>query len=156
MAAQPWKVFKCFREYLGKASLDLSGDTFQVSLHTSAFSTLSAGMSTYGSLVNEVASGNKYTTGGQTLSGVTWGSATVSGAAGFAWDSSNPLWTASGGNISNIKIAIIHQQLSAGTSAEDPGNKLICYSTLSTSQFNVTTGNTLTIQMASTGILTLK
>ena len=152
MAAQPWKVFRSFREYLGKGTFDLSGDTFDISLHTSAFTTLSAGMSTYGSLANEVTSGNKYTTGGQQMSGITW---TSVGTASFKFDSSNPLWTASGGNISNIKIAIIHRRSSAGGSAEEAGKKLLCYSTLSTSQFNVTTGNTLTIEMASSGVLVL-
>lgn len=148
MAAQPWKVFSSFREYLGQGNFNLSSNTFNITLHTSAF-VPSAGMSTYGSLSSEVTSGNKYTTGGQALSGVTW---TSVGAASWKWDSSNPLWTASGGDISNIKIAVIQR---VSTSAELPGNRLVCYATLSTSQFTVTNGNTLTIEMAGSGILVL-
>ena len=55
------------------------------------------------------------------------------------------VWTATGGDVDNVKFAIIYQS----------GGKLVCYSKLSTSQFNLTQDNTLTVTPSANGIFEL-
>jgi hypothetical protein len=55
----------------------------------------------------------------------------------------------SSGSIANIKFAVI-SNVSGGASG-----KLLCRSTLTSSQFTLSSGNTLTLQYNSAGILTL-
>jgi len=94
---------------------------------------------------NEV-SGGRYVAGGITLSGLTWASSGVNAK----FDFTDPIWTASGSAMSAVKYAVIVRSVTAVTSGF-----LLCYSTLSASEFDVTVGNTLTIQLASTGCFTL-
>jgi len=91
-------------------------------------------------------SGGRYVAGGITLSGVTW----ASSGANAKWDFTDPIWTASGSAMSNVKYAIIVRSVTALTSGF-----LLCYSTLSTAEFDVTVGNTLTVQLAAAGAFTL-
>jgi hypothetical protein len=66
------------------------------------------------------------------------------------WDATDLVFTANGANLSNIKFAIIHVSAGSVTSGYP-----LCWSRLSTQQFSVTSGNTLTIQFAAAGIFTL-
>jgi hypothetical protein len=66
------------------------------------------------------------------------------------WDATDLVFTASGANLSNIKFAVIRNSVGSTTS----GN-LLCWSRLSSNQFSITTGNTLTVQFATSGIFTL-
>ena len=68
----------------------------------------------------------------------------------YKFDCDDVTWTATGGTIPNIKFAVIW--LSA---ASANGRHLLCRSTLSTSQFTLSMGNTMTIQMNASGVLTL-
>jgi hypothetical protein len=75
---------------------------------------------------------------------------TVGASAGsYKLDADDVVFTGTGGAIANIKFAVI-SNVSGGASG-----KLLCRSTLSSSQFTLSSGNTMTIQMASGGILTL-
>ena len=94
---------------------------------------------------NEV-SGGRYVAGGLALSGVTWASSGVNAK----YDFTDPIWTASGSAMSIVKYAVIVKSITAVTSGF-----LLVYSTLSTSEFDVTVGNTLTVQLAATGCFTL-
>jgi hypothetical protein len=61
------------------------------------------------------------------------------------------VFTATTSAIANIKYAVIFL-----TGASAGAQKLLCYSTLTTSQItSLAIGNTLTVQMASGGVLTL-
>jgi len=60
------------------------------------------------------------------------------------------VWTAAGGSIAGVKFAVLYM---SGASAG--AKKLICYSQLSTAGFDITTGNTLTIMPAATGVFNL-
>jgi len=147
MAATAWAFYNSFREKLGEGDFDLSGTgvNFYMALHTSAASALvnTATLSTQASIANEVAAGNGYATGGLSVSGRTWA---AGGSAGvFRFDSTAVVWTATGGDINNVKYAVIFQ--SAG--------KLVCFSKLSTSQFNLTQDNTLTVTPSANGIFEL-
>ena len=147
MAATAWAFYNSFREKLGEGDFDLSGTSvnFTMSLHTSAASANATNpvLSTYASIANEVANGNGYTTGGKSVSGRTWAAGASAGV--FRFDSTAVVWTATGGDVDSVKFAIIYQS----------GGKLVCYSKLSTSQFNLTQDNTLTVNPSANGIFEL-
>ena len=147
MAATAWAFYNSFREKLGEGDFDLSGTSvnFTMSLHTSAASAnaTNAVLSTYASIANEVTDGYGYATGGLSVSGRTWAAGASAGV--FRFDSTAVVWTATGGDISNIKFAIIYQS----------GGKLVCYSKLTTSQFTLSEDNTLTVTPSANGIFEL-
>ena len=147
MAATAWAFYNSFREKLGEGDFDLSGTSvnFTMSLHTSAGSAnaTNAALSTYASIGSEVANGNGYATGGLSVSGRTWAAGASAGV--FRFDSTAVVWTATGGDISDIKFAIIYQS----------GGKLVCYSKLTTSQFTLSEDNTLTVTPSANGIFEL-
>jgi hypothetical protein len=58
--------------------------------------------------------------------------------------------TAIGSTLDAVRFACIRKSSGAVTSGF-----VLCYAALSTAAFDVTTGNTLTIQMAATGVFTL-
>ena len=147
MAATAWSFYDSFREYLGDGDFDLSGTSvnFYMALHTSAASANvnTATITAQSELGNEVAAGNGYATGGLSVSGRTWAAGASAGV--FRFDSTAVVWTATGGDISNVKYAVIFQS----------GGKLVCFSKLSTSQFDLTQDNTLTVTPSSNGIFEL-
>ena len=103
------------------------------------------------SVTNEIAATGGYVAGGKNLVPATgqW----VVGASAkqykFTMSSVGLAFTASGANLTNIKYAVIRN--STGAAA---GN-LLCFCQLSSSQFDVTSPNTLTVLPAATGIFTL-
>jgi hypothetical protein len=143
MAATAWSIYNLAKKYIGNGTIQLGVNVFKVQLHTSASNASTFTISTAASVSSEVSNGNGYTTGGKSLTSVVW---TVGASAKqYKFDSADPVWTATGGNIANIKFAVIKN--SAG--------KLVCWSRLTTSQFTLTTNNTLTLTMNASGIFTL-
>jgi hypothetical protein len=134
MAAGTFTLYDSVAELIADATIDLDNDSFALQLHTSTY-TPSAAHDELADLTNEHANGNGYTTGGITLTGVTWNRA--SGVATF--DSNDVVWTASGGSIVARYAVLIDL-----TSTND---KLIGYMLLDSTPANVTatTGTTLTI-----------
>jgi hypothetical protein len=148
MAAGAWLVYNEAKKKIGNGTLPLNSTAFRLTLHTSASNFNTATLSIYNELDNQVAEGNGYSSSGKALTNEVW---TVGTSAGqYKFDADDVVFTASGGTIPNIKGAVIW--LSAAASAN---RFLLCRSTLTTTQFTLGTGNTLTIQQASTGILTL-
>lgn len=147
MAASAWTVYNLAKKYIGNGTISLAG-AFRMMLATSASNFNTATLSTYAQVTSEVTNGNGYVTLGAALANEVW---TVGASAGqYKFDADDPFWSANGGTIANIKGAVIY--VSAATTA---GRKLLCRSTLTTSQFSLAAGNRLTIQLAATGILTL-
>ncbi len=146
MAVGAWTFYNEFKKYLGKADADLDGN-FRLGLYTSASNAATATLSTLSELTNEVTEANGYSSSGKALT-KTW--ATGASASEFRFDATAVIWTATGGNISNVKFAVVW---ASGASAG--ARKLLCYSQLSTAQFTVTTGNTLTITPSANGIFEL-
>jgi hypothetical protein len=146
MAAGAWVVFNESKKYLGNGTLKL--DTAKrITLHTSASNAATATLSIYSELTNEVTSGNGYSSSGKALASIVW---TVGASAGsYKFDFDDVVWTGTGGSIANIKYAVI-SNTSGGASG-----KLLCRSTLTSSQFTLSSGNTLTLQINSLGCLTL-
>lgn len=152
MAAGTWKVFNLAKKKIGNSVLSLSATVYRLALYTSACalktsaSALPRGL--YNSLASEVANGNRYVTGGFALGGEKW--STGRSAKEFKFLCSNLTFTASGGTIPNIKYAAIH--ISAAASAN---RHLLCYVTLTTSQFTLAENNTVTIQCPTNGVFYL-
>lgn len=150
MAAQAWKFYDMFREYAMDNTIDLDGTTFDLHLFQSASDFATDTQSTLSQLSGQVASGNGYTLAGEQLT-VTWATGASGGERRF--DATDLVITASGGTIANIKAAVIVAR--TGASAQDGANKLVCYASLTSSQFSLTDTNTLTIQFAAGGIFEL-
>ena len=144
MAAGAWTFYNSAKEHLMDGGIDLDTNNFRMTLHTSASNAATATLSSKGSLTGEVTeSAGGYSSSGQPLAGVTWQSGASSSEIRF--DATANVWTASGVNITSVKYAVIWQS----------GGTLLCYSQLSTAQFNVNNGNTLTITPSANGIFEL-
>lgn len=142
-AAGAWKVNQYGKLKIGSATINLSNNVFRLALYTNAASANIAGdISIQSSIGSECAQTGGYTTGGERLSSPTW----VQAAGSVRFDSSD--WVVTG-SIANIQYAYIVYSVAATS------GHLLCYSTLSTSQFTLTGTNTMTIQMNASGIFTL-
>lgn len=150
MAAGKYKAYENTKKRIGDGTIDFDTNTFKEALFlsTSNCNTLSVGTGLLADLTNQHANANGYTTGGITLTAVTWTQS--SGTATFT--AANPVWTASGGSIV-ARFSVIYQ---SGT-VNGVTDALVCVSLMDTSPADVTatTGNTLTITHNASGILTL-
>lgn len=148
MAAQAWQLYNKAKKKIGNGSINLAATVFRMSLVTSASNFATLTLSTFSQLTNEIADGNGYSTSGKALAGETW---TVGASAKqYRFDCDDVVWTATGGAINNIKGAVIWI---SGASAG--ARHLLCFASLTSSQFNLATGNTLTVQINSSGVFTL-
>lgn len=150
-AAGKWKLYEMAKEYIGDTSHDLDDTTnwkMALFLSTSNANTLSVGTGVYGDLTNEHANANGYTTGGVALTGITW--AQASGTATF--DCDNAVWTASGGDIV-ARFAVIYRNATVNSIVKP----LLCVCLLDATPANVTAtdGNTLTVSINASGVVTL-
>lgn len=148
MAAQAWKIYNRAKKKIGNASLNLAATVFRMSLVTSASNFATLTLSTFASLTNEIADGNGYSTSGKALTSEIW---TVGASAkSYMFDVADPVWTGTGGTIANIKGAVIWI---SGASAG--ARHLLACASLTSSQFTLGSGNTLTVQIASGGVFTM-
>lgn len=67
----------------------------------------------------------------------------------FKYTTAGLVFTASGASLKNIRFAVIR------TSTSATGGKLLCYCSLSSAAFSITSPNTLTILPAAGGVFTL-
>lgn len=148
MAATAWTFYNEAKKKIGNGTIVLDSGIFKMQLHTSASNASTATLSIASEVDNEIAVAGGYAAGGRTIAGVVW---TIAGdPSSVKWDATDLIFTASGANLSNVKFAVIHNSVGSATSGH-----LLCWSRLSSSQFSVTSGNTLTIQFASAGVFTL-
>lgn len=151
MAAGKWKVYEDTKKYLADGTLDLDDTTnWKMALFTSSSNcnTLSVGTAVYADLTNEVANGLGYTTGGATLTGISW--TETGGTATFTCSAAS--WTASGGSIV-ARYAVIYKNATVNSIVKP----LVCVCLLDTTPANITVTdtNTLTITINVSGIFTL-
>lgn len=140
MAAGNWTFTNNSRTYLLNGAFDVDSDTWKMALVTSS-SNIGASTTTWAGVTNEVANGNGYTTGGESIT------LTLSGTTTVTVDiSTDPVWTASGAGIT-ARWAVIY---------EVSGN-VLCYALLddTPADVTVTTGNTLTVAASASGVFTL-
>jgi hypothetical protein len=143
MAASAWQIYNKSKKYIGNGTIVLGTTALKMKLTTSASNASTFTLSTFASITNEISARGGYVAGGRALGGLAW---TVGASAkSYKFDSTDLVFTASGSALNNVKFAVI------GTS----GAKCLCWSKLSTAQFTVTNGNTLTVQMNSLGVFTL-
>jgi hypothetical protein len=146
MAAGPWVVYNEFKATMGLKALNLNVDAMQVALFLSTSNAGSAALvnAKYATLTNEVAAANGYATGGVAVA-----PATYSQTAGTAtFDTADASWTAAGGSIT-ARFAVLYDNTATN-------KDLIAYCLLDSTpaDVTVTTGNTLTIQIANVFTLT--
>lgn len=148
MAATAWVFYNAAKHKIGNGTINLSSTPFRLALYMSAASaTVVDATLTIQSQIGSQVSGGTYAAGGLTLAGVTWGTGASAGQQKF--DCTDPIFTASGSAMSNVSYGVI--VASVGATSGYP----LVWSRLSTAGFDVTTGNTLTVQMNASGIFTL-
>ena len=128
MAAGNWTFTNAARGLITDGTI-ATGDTFKMSLHTSA-SNLGASTTTFAGVDNEVSNGG-YTAGGASITLQQSGTTTVTVTIQTA-----PVWTATGGDLTAYYACIY-----------EVGGNVLCYALLDSSPADVTatTGNTLTV-----------
>jgi len=148
MAAGKWKVYDLAKKALADGTLDLDGNTFKVTLHSSASNanTLSIGPA-FSAVTNELATANGYTAGGTAVT-PSW----LNSAGVETFDISDPSWTASGGSIT-ARFAVLR---AVGTlnGIVDP-IVAVCLLDTAPADVTATTGNPFTIQINASGAFTL-
>ena len=147
MAASAWQLYNDGKRYIGNGTIQLGVNNFKMALFTSASNTSTFTLSTFASLTNEISATGGYVSGGKALVPAT-GQWTVGASAKqmkFTYSTIGLTFTASGASLNNIKYAVIYN--SAG--------KLLCFCQLSSTQFTVSSPNTLTVLPAATGVFTL-
>jgi len=147
MAAGAWTFYNIAKKKLMDGTFDLDTLSYRMSLYTSASNAATLTLSTRTSVSNEVTEAFGYSSSGKPLASITWG--VGASATEFRWNCAAIVWTAAGGSIANVKFAVIWS--SSGTGSD----KLMCFSQLSTAQFTITSGNTLTITPSANGIFEL-
>jgi len=135
MAASAWEFYNSFKDKLGRGEIDLTGTntTFKMRLFQSASNAATATLVTAGQLTNEVAT-SSYPAKGNALT-VNWSVKTTTST--YSWIAQTVTFTASGTAINNIKYAVI---------ATQTASILVCWSQLTTAEFNVAAGNELIIE----------
>ncbi len=147
MAASAWQLYNDGKRYIGNGTIQLGVDNFKMALFRSASNASTFTLSTFASLTNEISATGGYVSGGKALVPATgqWTTGASAKQMKFTYSTVGLTFTASGASLTNVKYAVIYN--SAG--------KLLCFCQLSSSQFTVTSPNTLTILPAATGVFTL-
>ena len=151
MAASAWKLYNSARKHIGNGTITLGAGVFKMVLASASSNASTFTLSVYASLTNEIAATGGYVAGGRDLVPATaqWTTGASAGQIKFTQTTAGLTFTASGASLTDIKYAIIRN--STGSTA----GKLLCFCQLSSSNFTVTSPNTLTVIPAATGIFTL-
>lgn len=148
MAATAWRFYNRAKKYIGTGQINLGGSTFRMMLCGSASNADTDTLSTKGEVTTEVSEANGYSSSGKAITGITWTAG--ASASEIRFNSGPVVWTATGGDIPGVKYAVIFiEGASAGA------RKLLCRSTLSTSQFSITSSNTMTVTPSANGYFEL-
>lgn len=140
-------IFHSAKEYIGDGTIDLdrtTADSFKIALYTDS-SLPSATLSTKALLdasYTEVANGNGYTTGGVSLTSITW----IQSGGTVTFDAANVQWTSA---TFTARYAVIYADY-VTTPVIDP---LICLLDFGSNQ--TVSNGTFTYQFNSAGIFTL-
>ena len=147
MAASAWQLYNDGKRYIGNGTIQLGVNNFKMALFTSASNASTFTLSTFASLTSEISATGGYVSGGKALVPATgqWTTGASAKQMKFTYSTVGLTFTASGASLTNVKYAVIYN--SAG--------KLLCFCQLSSSQFTVTSPNTLTVLPAATGVFTL-
>lgn len=147
MAATAWKFYDQAKKKIANNKIPLDAGVFKMILATSASNAATLTLSVKSQITSEIAATGGYVTGGRNLASITW--AAAGSPSSVKWDAADLVFTANGANLTNVRYAVIRNSVAAAS------GHLLVWSALSTAQFTVTTGNTLTVQFATGGIFTL-
>ncbi len=134
MAATEWFAFRGFKDALGRGNIDLSGTntSFRMVLMKSA-ALLSA---TSGTIISSIT--NTVNTGAHNFRALTVNFSAATTTSVLTWTWNTVIWTvASDSAMTSVKYAVIYAQTAS---------TLICWSRLSTAEFQVAAGNTYVIE----------
>ena len=150
-AAGKWKLYEIAKEQIATGVMDLDTDAFRINLYlsTSNANTLTKGtIGDMGDLTNEVATNFGYTQGAKTCT-IT---VAESGETVTVDETTNPVWTASGGSIT-ARFAVIYKYVDGTATNNTP----LCICKLDSADADVTATdtNTFTVTMSGTGVFTL-
>ena len=151
MAATAWQLYNKAKQYIGNGTITLGAGVFKMVLATSASNASTFTLTAYSQITGEISATGGYVTGGKDLVPATalWTVGASAKQYKFTMSTVGLAFTASGASLTNIKYAILRN--STGATA----GRLLCFCRLSSSQFTVTSPNTLTVLPAATGIFTL-
>ena len=139
MAAGNWTFTDVARTRMLNGTFDFDTDAFKEALFLST-SNIGAATTTFAGVTNEHAAANGYTAGGIAVT------ITLSGTTTVTVDSTDPVWTASGGSIT-ARFVVLYEVT----------GDVVAYALLDSTPADVTAtaGNTLTIQHNASGVFTL-
>jgi len=143
MAASAWVFYNSAKEFLLDGTFDIDIDVWKMALFTSASDIATVTQSIFSEITNQVSVANGYANGGKSLLSFTW--ATGESASEMRFDATATIWTASGGDIINIRYALLYNNDTGGSQGD---RKLLCFAALTTAQFTLTDTNTLTVTPA--------
>jgi len=151
MAATAWQLYNKAKQYIGNGTITLGAGVFKMLLARTSSNASTFTLSTYASVTAEISATGGYVTGGKNLVPATalWTVGASAKQFKFTMSTVGLAFTASGASLTNIRYAILRNSTGVGA------GRLLCFCQLSSSQFTVTSPNTLTVLPAATGIFTL-
>jgi len=154
MAATAWQLYNDGKRFIGNGTITLGAGSFKMALFTSASNASTFTLSTFASLTNQIALTGGYVSGGKALVPATgqWTTGASAKQMKFTYSTVGLTFTASGSSLTDVKYAVITWGASAAVAS---ARKLLCFCRLSSSQFTVSSPNTLTVLPAATGVFTL-
>lgn len=157
MAAGTWKIYATAKKKFGNGTITLGTGVFKMSLHRTSASATILVLSTrskFSSVAAEISARGGYAAGGRTIlrgaAATQWTTGASAKQIKFSYSTVGLAFTASGSALNNVRYALIH--FSAGTTTS---GHVLCFVTLSTAAFTISSPNILTILPAATGVFTL-
>jgi hypothetical protein len=156
MAAGTWKIYAKAKRYIGAGTITLGAGVFKMALLRNSATALGihtlSTRSTWASISGaEISARGGYAANGRNIGPAT-GQWTVGASAKqykFTYTTAGIIFTASGSALNNIRFAVIRNSTGSGA------GKLLCFCTLSSAAFTISSPNTLTVLPAATGVFTL-
>jgi hypothetical protein len=155
MAAGSWKIFTRAKRNLNTTNTPIHLDgIFRMMLCRASASAgvlkyTNTGISTWASVGGEISARGGYAANGRSIPAIKWTVGASTKQMKFSFTTAGLVFTASGSALNNIKYAVIRNSTGAGA------GKVLCFCTLSTAAFSISSPNTLTILPAATGVFTM-
>lgn len=144
MAAGNWILYNKAHKKILNGTILLKSSVLRCKLYKDGAADISVSAN---SLLSDITTSAVANISAYTLSAVTI--TAVAGSATYKFTGPNLVFSASGGNATSIQYAVIFNSLSA------LGGHVLAWCKLSTSPFDVTSGNTLTINTPTNGYFTI-
>lgn len=154
MAATAWQLYNTAKRYIGNGTIELGAGNFKMALFRTSSNASTFTLSTFASLTSQISATGGYVSGGKALVPATgqWTTGASAKQMKFTYSTVGLTFTASGASLNNIRYAVITYGASAAVAS---ARKLVCFCQLSSSNFTVSSPNTLTVLPAATGVFTL-